>query len=69
MAQSQGAEFLLYFHALAGHPTQDQDKSCVAPESMHFDCSNPSLGYSSVEQTSVLDVLAARLLFKRLFSA
>ncbi len=57
MAQSWGAEFLLYFHVLAGDPSQDQDKSCMASASMHFDCvaktSEPSLGYSSVEQTSV----------------
>lgn len=74
MAQSRGAELLLYFHVLAGDPTQDQDMSCVASksmasESMHFDCLNPSLGYSSAEQTSMLDMLAARLLIKRLFSA
>ena len=69
MAQSWGADFLLYFHVLAGDPTQHQDKSCMASESMHFDCLNPRLEYSSGEQTSALDVLAARLLFKRLFSA
>ncbi len=69
MAQSWGAEFLLYLHVLAGDPTQDQGKSCMASESMHFDCPNPSPGQSSGEQTSMLDVLAARLLFKRLFSA